>query len=108
MALLRGSRMSAERRNQHAHPACPPRLAAADRGVEGRTPISRQRCPNATFITESVKAGGVSVKKLADYCGTSMAMIDAHYSALLEPETADELAVLGGTTKRVATIAEAC
>jgi hypothetical protein len=45
-----------------------------------------------TFITQTLKAGAVSMKKLADYCGTSVEMIEKHYADWMEPETAAELA----------------
>jgi integrase len=50
-----------------------------------------------TFITQTLLAGAVSIKKLADYCGTSVEMIEKHYADWMEPETAAELAALGGT-----------
>jgi integrase len=53
-----------------------------------------------TFITQTLLAGAVSVKKLADYCGTSVEMIEKHYADWMEPETAAELAALGGTPTR--------
>jgi integrase len=61
-----------------------------------------------TFITQTLMAGAVSIKKLADYCGTSVEMIERHYADWMEPETAAELAGLGGapsvTTRLVANV----
>jgi integrase len=58
-----------------------------------------------TFITQTLTAGAVSIKKLADYCGTSVEMIEKHYADWMEPETAGELAGLGGTPKQTAKVA---
>ena len=60
-----------------------------------------------TFITQTLTAGAISTKKLADYCGTSVDMIEKHYADWLEPETATELAGLGGTPTLTQQIAEA-
>jgi integrase len=60
-----------------------------------------------TFITQTLQAGAISIKKVADYCGTSVEMIEKHYADWMEPETAAELAGLGGTPKQTAKIAEA-
>jgi integrase len=59
-----------------------------------------------TFITQTLKAGAVSMKKLADYCGTSVEMIEKHYADWMEPETAAELAGLGGTPTSTAPTAK--
>jgi hypothetical protein len=48
----------------------------------------------------------VSIKKLADYCGTSVEMMERNYADWLEPETPAELAGLGGTPTRSVTIVE--
>jgi integrase len=60
-----------------------------------------------TFITQTLKAGAVSIKKVADYCGTSVEMIERHYADWMEPETAAELAGLGGTPMHNKRVAEA-
>jgi integrase len=60
-----------------------------------------------TFITQTLTAGTISIKKLADYCGTSVEMIERHYADWMEPETAAELAALGGTPTKTRRVAEA-
>jgi integrase len=60
-----------------------------------------------TFITQTLQAGAISIKKLADYCGTSVEMIEKHYADWMEPETAAELAALGGTPTATTTIRRA-
>jgi integrase len=37
-----------------------------------------------TFITEMVRKDESKLKKIADYCGTSVAMIEQHYCAISE------------------------
>jgi len=60
-----------------------------------------------TFITQTLKAGAISIKKVADYCGTSVEMIERHYADWMEPETAAELAALGGNAMSATPCAEA-
>ncbi len=50
-----------------------------------------------TFISQTLEAGVVKLKALADYCGTSMEMIERHYAAWMPPTQPAELAALGGT-----------
>ena len=45
------------------------------------------------FITEMVKKG-INLKTIADYAGTSVAMIERHYSKLDEAQAANALAGL--------------
>jgi integrase len=60
----------------------------------------------ATFISQSLDAG-TSTKKLADYCGTSVAMIEQHYADWMAPTTPAELAVLGGQPPRLPRVVKA-
>jgi hypothetical protein len=48
-----------------------------------------------TFISASLKAG-YNIKRLADYCGTSVEMIERHYAGYLRDETPEEMLRLGG------------
>jgi integrase len=50
-----------------------------------------------TFISLTLTAGILKLKKLADYCGTSIEMIEKHYGKWMDDESADELATLGGS-----------
>ena len=50
-----------------------------------------------TFISQTLEAGVVKLKALADYCGTSMEMIERHYAGWMPPTQPAELAALGGT-----------
>ena len=53
-----------------------------------------------TFITLSLE-NGANIKKLADYCGTSVEMIEKHYAAWMGDQlTEDEMANLGGAVTR--------
>jgi len=56
-----------------------------------------------TFITVAVGKPGISLKWLADYCGTSVEMIEKHYAgAMNETQDAGQLALLSdGTARRV-------
>jgi integrase len=48
-----------------------------------------------TFISASLEAG-YNIKRLADYCGTSVEMIERHYAGYLRDETPEEILRLGG------------
>jgi hypothetical protein len=48
-----------------------------------------------SFISASLEAG-YQIKRLADYCGTSVEMIERHYAGYLRDETPDEILRLGG------------
>src|SRR5262245_39511344 len=48
-----------------------------------------------TFISASLEAG-YNIKRLADYCGTSVEMIERHYAGYLRDETPEEMLRLGG------------
>src|SRR5262245_4493436 len=48
-----------------------------------------------TFISASLEAG-YKIKRLADYCGTSVEMIERHYAGYLRDETPEEMLRLGG------------
>ena len=60
-----------------------------------------------TFITQTLEAGTVSTKKLADYCGTSVGMIETHYAGWMPAESAAELAAMGGTPAATTTVRRA-
>jgi integrase len=60
----------------------------------------------ATFITQTLEAG-TSTKKVADYCGTSVSMIEQHYADWMAPTTPAELAVLGGSPPRLSRVVKA-
>ena len=49
----------------------------------------------------------MSIKELADYCGTSVEMMERHYADWMEAETAAELAARGGTPTPSVTIVHA-
>jgi hypothetical protein len=49
-------------------------------------------------------AGVVKIKRLADYCGTSVAMIEKHYARWMAEDTPAEIAGLGGTATSVADV----
>ena len=49
-----------------------------------------------TFISLTLTAGVVKLKKLADYCGTSIEMIEKHYGKWMDDDRPEELAALGG------------
>lgn len=50
-----------------------------------------------TFISLSLESGKVrNIKALADYCGTSVEMIEKHYAGRMPASSAEELAGLGG------------
>jgi hypothetical protein len=48
-----------------------------------------------TFISASLEAG-YKIKRLADYCGMSVEMIERHYAGYLRDETPEEILRLGG------------
>jgi integrase len=48
-----------------------------------------------TFISASLEAA-YNIKRLADYCGTSVEMIERHYAGYLRDETPEEILRLGG------------
>jgi len=50
-----------------------------------------------TFISLTLMAGLVNIKRLADYCGTSIAMIERHYARWMGDDTPEEIATLGGS-----------
>jgi integrase len=59
----------------------------------------RERSPDACRHT-SISAGlanGVNIKWLAEYCGTSVAMIEKHYGRCVRSDAAEELAKMLGT-----------
>src|SRR5439155_16909061 len=49
-----------------------------------------------TFISATLMAGVVKIKRLADYCGTSVAMMERHYARWMQDDSPEELAGLGG------------
>src|SRR5262245_7958382 len=61
----------------------------------------------ATFISQTLEAQVIPIKKLADYCGTSVAMIEQHYADWMEPKTPAELAALGGQPTTRSRVVEA-
>jgi len=52
-----------------------------------------------TFISVAVSTPGVSMKWVADYCGTSVEMIERHYARYLH-DNAGQLALLGAARRR--------
>jgi hypothetical protein len=50
-----------------------------------------------TFISLTLMAGVVKLKRLADYCGTSIEMIEKHYAKWMGDDRPEELAALGGS-----------
>jgi hypothetical protein len=53
-----------------------------------------------TFISLTLMAGVVKLKRLADYCGTSIEMIENHYAKWMGDDRPEELAALGGSAPR--------
>jgi integrase len=49
-----------------------------------------------TFISQAVSTPGINLKWLADYCGTSIEMIERHYGRYMHGDTS-QLALLAGT-----------
>ena len=54
-----------------------------------------------TFISLTLMAGKVKIKRLADYCGTSVAMIEKHYARWMAEDTPEEIGGLGGLVSPV-------
>src|SRR5262249_57265698 len=84
--------------------------------TRGGTPLSGARCgethghgaprrgggrrensspPRHTFISQAVSTPGISLKWLADYCGTSIEMIERHYGRYMHGDEG-QLALLAG------------
>jgi hypothetical protein len=61
-------------------------------GVRERKPY----CTRHTFISVGL-TNGVNPKWIADYCGTSVAMIEKHYGKYIRSDAAEQLARLTGT-----------
>jgi ribosomal protein S12 len=61
-------------------------------GVTERKPYSTRH----TFISVGL-SNGVNIKWLAEYCGTSVAMIEKHYGKYIRSDAAEQLAKLAGT-----------
>ena len=54
-----------------------------------------------TFMSLTLMAGKVKIKRLADYCGTSVAMIEKHYARWMAEDTPEEIGGLGGLVSPV-------
>src|SRR5262249_27616470 len=81
-----GRRVDEERfLQQHGH------RALRARGIRPRKFYATRH----TFISASLEAG-YNIKRLADYCGTSVEMIERHYAGYLRDETPEEMLRLGG------------
>jgi integrase len=52
-----------------------------------------------TFISQALSTPGISLKWLADYCGTSVDMIERHYGRYMHGDTG-QLALLAGSSPR--------
>jgi integrase len=61
-------------------------------GVRERKPYSTRH----TFISVGL-TNGVNIKWLAEYCGTSVAMIEEHYARYVRNDAAEQLSKLAGT-----------
>jgi len=64
------------------------------RGLEIRE--RKPYCTRHTFISIGL-SNGVNIKWLAEYCGTSVAMIEKHYGKYVRNDAAEQLARLAGT-----------
>jgi hypothetical protein len=64
------------------------------RGLEVRP--RKPYCTRHTFISNGL-SNGVNIKWLAEYCGTSVAMIERHYGRYIRNDAAEQLARMVGT-----------
>jgi hypothetical protein len=85
----------------------PLRAATSVRHLDLAVVPASTQAPGELLITETLQASAISIKKLADYCGTSVEMIERHYADWMAPESAAELAALGGTPAATATMRRA-
>jgi len=58
-----------------------------------------------TFISLTLMGGVVNIKRVADYCGTSVAMVEKHYARWMADDTPEEVAALGGTAPQTKPLA---
>ncbi len=70
-------------------------------GVRERKPYSTR----ATFISIGL-SNGVNIKWLAEYCGTSVAMIEKHYGRYVRSDAAEQLEKILGTGTKTGTAPE--
>jgi integrase len=68
-------------------------------GVRERKPYTMRH----TFISAGL-TNGVNPKWLAEYCGTSLQMIEKHYGKYMRNDAAEQLAKLAGTMTQTETL----
>jgi integrase len=59
-------------------------------------------CTRHTFISIGL-SNGVNIKWLAEYCGTSVTMIERHYGRYVRSDAAEQLSKLAGTVTQTVT-----